>query len=87
MVRRFAIAGALALVVLLPPAAALKPGTALLWVIGYKDPLFAWGSFYAFDKAPPNAKSKYLAFDAGHLDTPDKSVTIMLDWLKSLAAN
>lgn len=63
--------------------AALKPGTALLWVIGTKDPLYKVGSSYAFDKAPANARNQYIVVNSDHMDTPIDAAEDIVKWLKS----
>jgi len=65
-------------------AAALKPGTALLWVVGTKDPMYGRGPSFAFDKAPPNPHNKYVVVEAGHLQTAFDTDAIrqIVDWLK-----
>jgi predicted alpha/beta-hydrolase family hydrolase len=64
--------------------AALRQGTALLWVVGTKDPLFKSGASYAFDKARPDPRSKYLVVDADHFSTPLQAATQIIDWIKGL---
>lgn len=65
-------------------AAALKPGTALLWVIGKRDPLYkAGGSAYAFDKAPPNPRNKYIVVDSDHMSTPIVAAGEIVSWLNT----
>jgi hypothetical protein len=51
--------------------------------VGNKDPATRPSS-YAFDKAPPNPKSKYLVVDAGHLDTPDVAADQIILWIADL---
>ena len=65
-------------------AAALKPGTALLWVIGNEDRLASAGRAYAFDRAPPNAASRYVEVNASHLNTPAVARPIVVKWLAEL---
>jgi pimeloyl-ACP methyl ester carboxylesterase len=65
-------------------AAMLSPGTALLWVVGTKDPLFREGSGYAFDRAPRNALSRFVTVEADHTGTPAAARRIVLDWVKGL---
>ena len=64
-------------------AAALKPGTALLWVIGTKDPLYKTGTSNVFDKAPPNPKNKYIVVDSDHLGTPADAAGEIVNWLNT----
>jgi pimeloyl-ACP methyl ester carboxylesterase len=65
-------------------AAALKPGTALLWMFGEKDPMNDRGRAYAFDKAPANPKSKYAVVSGGHLDVMRSNAADIVAWVKSL---
>ena len=65
-------------------AAHLKPGTALLWVVGTKDPLFGQGASYAFDKAPSDPRNKYLVVEADHLSTPHAAAAGIISWIKGL---
>ena len=65
-------------------AAALKPGTALLLVIGKKDPLYQAGQSYVFDKAPPNPNNKYLEVDSDHVDTPTVAANDIVNWIKGI---
>ncbi|MCC7017571.1 MAG: alpha/beta hydrolase [Rhodospirillales bacterium] len=62
----------------------IKQGTALLWVIGEKDSLFATGKAAIYDKAPVHPKSRYAEVPGGHADTPSESVAVVLDWLKAV---
>ena len=64
----------------------LKPGTALLWVVGTQDPLFGLGASYAFDKAPPDSRNKYLVVEADHLSTPSSAASGIIAWIKGLRA-
>jgi hypothetical protein len=64
-------------------AAALKPGTALLWVIGTRDPLYKAGSSYAFDKAPPNPKNKHIVVDSDHISTPADAAGEIVNWINT----
>jgi pimeloyl-ACP methyl ester carboxylesterase len=65
-------------------AAALKPGTPLLWVLGKEDSMAQRGEAYAFAKAPPNPKSLYKVFGGGHFDTPTVAAAEINAWLKGL---
>jgi pimeloyl-ACP methyl ester carboxylesterase len=64
-------------------ATAIRSPIPILWVVGTKDPLTRPSS-YAFDKAPPHPKSKYLVVDASHLETPIAAAEQVLSWLRSL---
>jgi predicted alpha/beta-hydrolase family hydrolase len=63
-------------------AAILKPGTALLWVIGTRDPLYKRGTAYVFDMAPANMNNKYLVVNSDHADTPKDAAGEIVNWLK-----
>jgi pimeloyl-ACP methyl ester carboxylesterase len=65
-------------------AAMLSPHTALLWVVGTRDPLHAAGRSYAFDRAPANPHSSYQTVDADHFDTPAAARQIVVEWVKGL---
>lgn len=66
-------------------AAQLKPGIALLWVVGQRDNMSSkHGRGYAFDRAPPNPKSAYLTVKGGHIQTPRIAAKQIVHWLKSL---
>jgi predicted alpha/beta-hydrolase family hydrolase len=62
--------------------AALKRGTALLWVIGTQDRLYNRGSAYAFDRAPANVNNKYLVVNSDHMDTPKDAAEEIVKWLR-----
>jgi pimeloyl-ACP methyl ester carboxylesterase len=64
-------------------AAALKPGTALFWVVGTRDPLSKAGSSYAFDNAQPNPKNKYIEVDSDHMGTPTVAAGEIVNWLNT----
>lgn len=59
----------------------VPPTTAVLWVIGRSDPLYASGRAYVFDKLPPHPKSLYLEVDANHLTTPGVAADAAVQWL------
>jgi pimeloyl-ACP methyl ester carboxylesterase len=65
-------------------AAAIKPGTPLLWVVGTADGMSNRGPSYAFDKAPPNPQSKYLVVNSDHADTPRDAADEIIAWLKAV---
>jgi len=64
-------------------AAAIRSPIPILWVVGTKDPATR-PSGYAFDRAPPHPKSKYVAVDADHLQVPAVAAEQVLTWLRSL---
>ncbi|MBM3731868.1 MAG: alpha/beta hydrolase [Acidimicrobiia bacterium] len=66
-------------------AAKIKPGAALLWVIGENDSLFATGKGAIYDQAPAHPKNRYASVPGGHLDTPSEGVGIVLEWLKAIS--
>jgi pimeloyl-ACP methyl ester carboxylesterase len=64
-------------------AAGIRSPIPILWVVGIKDPATR-PSGYAFDKAPPHPKSKYVAVDADHVQVPAVAADQVLAWLRSL---
>ena len=64
-------------------AAKLKPGTALLWVVGTRDSMYNRGAAYAFDKAPANTRNKYVVVGSDHTNTPAIASNDIIEWLKS----
>ena len=64
-------------------ATAIRSAIAILWVVGTKD-LGTPPSGYAFDKAPPHPKSKYVAVDSEYLQVPAVAAEQVLAWLRSL---
>jgi pimeloyl-ACP methyl ester carboxylesterase len=65
-------------------AASLKPGTALLWVIGKKDMMRLAGETFAFTRAPEHPHSLYLEVAGGHNLTPTIAAQQIIGWLKRL---
>lgn len=67
-------------------AAALRPGTALMWVIGEDDNMLKRGDDerYAFSKAPGHPKSLYVVVPGGHKWAPVKGKKEIIAWLKGL---
>lgn len=59
----------------------------VLWVIGSRDPLFAAGRAYVFDKLPAEPKSRYLEIDADHLTTPAVAAGQVVEWIAGALAN
>lgn len=55
----------------------------LLWVSGTRDQS-QLSREAGFNRAPGNAQSRYLQIDAGHLDTPEKAASQVIDWIKGL---
>jgi hypothetical protein len=64
--------------------ARLKPGVALLWLVGDKDPMARRGEAYAYAQAPKNPKSAYVVIDSNHRDTPIDGANKIVEWLKAL---
>lgn len=64
-------------------AAAIRSSIPILWIVGTKDPLTR-PSGYAFDKAPPNERSRFIPVNAGHLDTPGVAADQIVRWIKDL---
>lgn len=62
----------------------LKPGVALLWILGEKDRMYSKGEAYAFSKAPSNTKNTYIVVKGGHKVTPQKGKKEILNWLNNL---
>ena len=65
-------------------AAALKPGTALLWILGDDDFMERRGKGYAFAKAPAHPKSAYVIISGGHKDPIRNETERIRDWIRSL---
>jgi hypothetical protein len=65
-------------------AAALKPGTALLWILGDDDFMERRGKEYAFAKAPAHPMSAYVVVSGGHKDPVRNETAQIRDWIKSL---
>jgi pimeloyl-ACP methyl ester carboxylesterase len=64
--------------------ARLKPGVALLWLVGDKDPMARRGEAYAYAQAPKNPKSAYVVIDSNHRDTPIDGANKIVELLKAL---
>lgn len=60
--------------------------TAVMTVIGEKDPLFRHIKAYFVDKLPANPKNKYLEVSGGHLDTPRVASDEVIAWIKTAVA-
>lgn len=68
-------------------AAALKPGTPLLLILGKKDHTFRYGRGghdYIFDHAPDHLKIAYIVVPGGHMATPRIGRQEIVAWLLSL---
>jgi len=62
----------------------LRPGTALLWIIGKGDRMFARGKDYAYNNAPAHPKNAYIVVPGGHKATPKKGESEIISWLSEL---
>ena len=65
-------------------AAMMSPNTALLMIVGTRDPMYSAGPGSIFDRAPKNPYSRYQTVDADHVGTPAAARRIVLDWVKGL---
>jgi dienelactone hydrolase len=65
-------------------AQALKPGTALFWLVGEDDGMAKRGPGYAFNKAPANPKNTYKVVGGGHFDAGGRAADEIIAWLKTL---
>jgi pimeloyl-ACP methyl ester carboxylesterase len=68
----------------IPKNAAALHGVPLLWVVGESDPIFTRGREYAFERAPRNPRSRYIAVPAGHLSAPSVARSQVVEWVRSL---
>jgi pimeloyl-ACP methyl ester carboxylesterase len=64
-------------------ADAAKLKAPVLWISGTRDPS-QLPRQAGFDKVPPNPLNRYEQVDAAHMNTPDKAVDQVVDWLKEL---
>ncbi len=63
-------------------AAAVKPGTPVLWVVGTHDgPGYTKLSAAAHDRLPEHPASKLVQVDADHLRIPQKAIDEVLAWM------
>jgi pimeloyl-ACP methyl ester carboxylesterase len=65
-------------------AAALKPGTALLWLFGENDIMRSRGKPFAFAKAPDNPKNAYVMVPGEHLTAAANGADQIVAWVKGL---
>ena len=66
-------------------AARMKPGIAVLWLLGMEEkPNRVTDRSYAFDKLPPNRLNRYILVPKGHLDAPATGADSIVAWLKCL---
>jgi len=68
----------------MPKNAKALPSIPFLWVVGREDMLAAAGADYAFAQAPAHPKSRYTELDSGHMDGPDKAISVIMEWLKTI---
>jgi len=68
----------------MPSNAKSLPRLPFLWAIGREDMLAAAGAAYAFAQAPAHPKSRYVELDSGHMDGPDKAISVVIEWLKTM---
>jgi dienelactone hydrolase len=67
-------------------AAALRPGTAVLWVVGDTEyPGLRKVDDAAFEALPRNPPPKFVQVAAGHLDTPDAAGKACAEWIRDIA--
>ena len=62
-------------------ASAIKPDTALFWVVGKLDPLYDAGRQYAFNLAPSNPRNQYLVINSNHWNAPTDAADDVVKWL------
>jgi pimeloyl-ACP methyl ester carboxylesterase len=67
------------------PANAAKLTAPLLYVAGNNDPTQR-GRGYIFDRVPAHPLNRYVTVASDHIGTPAASQTIVVNWLKELAA-
>jgi dienelactone hydrolase len=65
-------------------ASHFKKPVPFLWVIGTRDPLYAAGPAFAYNKAPAHPASQYLVVEADHAGTPSVAAAQVLQWVKTL---
>jgi pimeloyl-ACP methyl ester carboxylesterase len=67
-------------------AAALRPGTPVLWVVGDTEyPGLKKADEAAFQALPRNPPPKLVEVAAGHQDTPDAAAKVCADWIREIA--
>jgi pimeloyl-ACP methyl ester carboxylesterase len=65
-------------------AAALKPGTPLLWLFGENDAMRRRGEEFAYAKAPAHPKSAYVMVPGGHASAAANGSDKIVAWVKGL---
>jgi pimeloyl-ACP methyl ester carboxylesterase len=68
----------------IPKNIAAMPAVPVLWVVGTFDPINSRGREYAFARAPPHPKSRYLEVLGTHLTTSLVARARVVEWVLSL---
>jgi len=63
------------------PANAARLSAPLLWVVGTEDRMYARGTAYAFDKAPPDPLSRFLPVAGTHRTVVQSVGPQVVEWL------
>ena len=67
-------------------AAAVRPGTPVLWVVGDTEyPALRKADEAAFQALPRDPPPKFVEVSAGHLDTPDAAGKACAEWIRDIA--
>ena len=67
-------------------AAAVRPGTPVLWVVGYtEDRAARTAEQAAFEALPRDPPAKLAEVAAGHADTPDAAGEVCAEWMREIA--
>jgi hypothetical protein len=61
----------------------MRPGTAVLLIIGNNDPWSGRARSLIFEKVPAHAQSRYVEIVSNHMDAPRDGIGHLLDWLKN----
>jgi pimeloyl-ACP methyl ester carboxylesterase len=68
-------------------AAALRPGTAVLWVVGAaEEPGLKRAAQVTFEALPASLQAKFVEVPGGHFDTPSNSASLCVAWIREVAA-
>ena len=66
-------------------AAAVLPGTAVLWVVGQAEETGLRSmAGRVFERLPKSLAARQVEVPGGHLETPGNSANIVLDWIRAL---
>ena len=66
-------------------AAAVLPGTAVLWIIGQAEENgLRAAAMRVFERLPKGLAARQIDVPGGHLETPGNSANVALDWIRSL---